>query len=450
MTDFHLTRDQHRAIDIIGGDASNVALGGGSRSGKTFLFCRSIVVRAMHEPNSRHAVFRFRFTSVKAAVILDTMPKVIRLCFPELPSHDSMLNKSDWYTKLPNGSEIWYSGLDDQDRVEKILGLEYATLFFNECSQIPYHSVITANTRLAQKTENLRLKAYYDLNPPSKKHWTYILFIEKRDPITKKPVADPRDYDYQTMNPQGNMENLDKAYLKRLEGLPERARNRFLLGRFADDTEGQLWTEEMLAQNRVLGQKDSLPEWLRVVVAIDPSGCSGSEDVRSDEIGIVVVALGTDSHAYLLEDLSGRYSPSEWADVAVEAYYRYNADRIIGEKNYGGAMVESNVRTKDETVPFSLVSATRGKVVRAEPISSLYEQNRVHHVGYYPELEDQLCAMTLAGYVGLKSPDRGDALIWGLTELFPRMINKEEQEWHVPSVITQDRSARRFDKRRRY
>jgi hypothetical protein len=371
------------------------------------------------------------------------------LRFPGL-MEKCVLNKTDWYLKLPNGSEIWFGGLDEKERTEKILGMEFATIFFNESSQIPYASVVLALTRLAQKTKNLNLKCFADLNPPSKLHWTYLMFIEKKDPVTKRPLLNEFDYAYYAINPKDNIENLDPKYIKMLEALPERARNRFLLGLFADDTEGALWTVELLAQNRKLGHVgDPLPDWLRVVIAIDPSGSKGKEDARSDEIGITVVALGTDNHGYLLEDLSGSYRPEEWGQIVVEAYNRHSADKVIGEVNYGGDMVRAVVHAADPNVPYGEVRATRGKVVRAEPISMLYEQKKIHHVGFFPELEDQLCAMTMSGYQGMGSPDRGDSLIWGITELFPQLTKKMAEFQRMPKVRKLPRNASRLDTRYR-
>ena len=439
-----LTKDQQRAQMNLIADATHVALGGGSRSGKTFLFIRAILMRAAKESNSRHLVCRFRFNSAKTALAMDTIPKVIKLCFPDWPSAESMLDKTDWFFRLPNGAELWVTGLDDDVRVEKVLGHEYCTMFFNECSQIPYKSVETALTRLAQKTENLKLKAYYDLNPPSMQHWTYKRFIKKIDPLSGNPVRREFDYNYMTMNPHGNAANLDPDYLEQLEGLGEAARKRFLLGQFSDDSEGALWTEELLAQNRVLGQEGSnrLPQWLRIVVAVDPSGTKGPEDKRSDEIGIIVVALGTDGHGYLLEDLSVKAPPEVWGSIVADAYDRHAADRIVGENNYGGDMVRFVVQSQDSTLPFEAVNATRAKEVRAEPISALYEQGKVHHVGYYPEVEEQLMAMTQAGYTGVRSPDRADALIWGLTALFPKMTKKVSGPVMAPNINVAPRSSR--------
>jgi hypothetical protein len=376
-----------------------------------------VIIRALKAPGSRHAIFRFRFNAIKASIIYDTLPKVFALCFPGLWNSKS-LNKTDWFYTLPNGSEIWFGGLDDKERTEKILGQEYATIYLNETSQIPWASRTLAMTRLAQKTENLKLKAYYDLNPASKKHWVYRLFFDKKDPLTKIPVNRPLNFSYYQINPVDNKENLDPEYLQELDDLSPKARKRFRDGVFDDDTDGALWTEELLDQNRV---------------------------TRSDEIGIAVCALGTDGHGYLLEDLSGKYSPEEWGRIAVSAYERHKADKIIGEKNFGGDMVRAVIHAVDSNVAYGEVHASRGKVARAEPISTLYEQKKIHHVGYFPELEDQLCFMTQSGYQGLTSPDRADAAVWGMTELFPGMTKKANDVWVPPKVNRQSRKASRFE-----
>lgn len=440
---FRLTPAQDKGLNVLISDATHVALGGGSRSGKTFLFVRAVIIRALKSNKSRHAIFRFTFSSIKASIIYDTLPKVMELCFPGLEEYCN-LNKTDWFLRLPNGSELWFAGLDDKDRTEKILGQEFVTVYFNECSQIPWHSVQLALTRLAQKAVGLRLKAYYDFNPPSKKHWTYLRFVDKKDPITRLPVEKPENFGFYLINPADNQENLSDEYLEILRALPEKARNRFLYGKFADDDEGSLWTEELLELNRRAGGSGVVPEFLRVVIAVDPSGCKGSEDTRSDEVGIIVAALGTDSHAYILEDLSGKYSPEEWGNIACEAFTRHHADVIVGEVNYGGDMVRAIIQAQNANVPYKEVRASRGKVVRAEPISHLYEQHKVHHVGRFHDLEDQLLGMTQSGYMGIKSPDRADAAIWAIFELFPSITRKVDDRTLNCKVIAPQRSASRF------
>lgn len=423
-----LTPKQERANELLGSNASHCMLYGGSRSGKTFVLTRALLTRAFAH-KSRHAMLRYRFNHIKASIVYDTLPKVMDLCFPGTAQH-CHLDKTDWFYKLPNGSEVWFGGLDDKERTEKILGQEYATVYLNECSQIPWASRNMAMTRLAQNTP-LRLKAYYDCNPPGMAHWTYRLFMEKRDPDRRTPVLNPENFAALIMNPKDNEANLPATYLEELQNMSEAMRRRFLLGQFADMSESSLWTLELLDQQRIVDGK--VPDMVRIVVAVDPSGAAGEEDERSDEIGIVVCGLGKDGRGYILEDLSGRMAPAMWGAAAVSAFDRWEADAIVAEENFGGAMVAEVIRgasTNPErkvggSVPYRAVKASRGKIARAEPIAALFEQQKVSLVGYFPEMEDQFCAMTTAGYIGSRSPDRADAAIWGLASLFPAMTRQD-------------------------
>ena len=155
----------------------------------------------------------------------------------------------------------------------------------------------------------------------------------------------------------------------------------------------------------------------RVVISIDPSGCSGEQDRRADEIGIIAIGVGHDGIARVLEDATRRYSPNEWAMKTLKLFDRWRADKIVAEVNYGGAMVESTIRTARRHAPIKLLNASRGKVQRAEPVAALYSQGKVRHVGHFAELERQYCLFSTGGYVGARSPDHADAAIWGLTEL---------------------------------
>jgi phage terminase large subunit-like protein len=215
------------------------------------------------------------------------------------------------------------------------------------------------------------------------------------------------------MNPYGNQENLSLEYIAELEALPERQRNRFLLGKFSSDLDNALWTVDVFCHVK---QPDK-SECERIVVAVDPSGASGAEDKRSDEIGIVIAARLRNKRYAILADRSMRGSPQQWARVAVNPYREFQADTIIAENNYGGAMVEHTIRTEDRNVPVKIVTATRGKAVRAEPISTLYARGEVDHVSGLGDLEDQMCNITTAGYMGDRSPDRADAAVWCLSEL---------------------------------
>ena len=415
---FNLTLKQQEAASLLKRGQRHTLLVGGSRSGKTTLLVKTIADRAVKTDRSRHAILRFRANAARASIALDTLPKVFRIWHPAevLKRH-----RTEGYFSLENESEIWIAGLDDQERVEKILGKEYATIFLNECSQIPYSSVLVALTRLAQVVGDLRQAAYYDLNPTSKGHWTNILFGEKRDPISRLPLDDPDNYERMFLNPRDNADNLSADYLKSLERLPERQRKRFFEGVYIDDLDGALFNYEMIARGRVADLPKA--DRRRVVVAVDPSGASGRDDERADEIGIVVAARGADGHAYVLADRSLRDAPAAWGRVAVQAYRDFDADRIVAEENFGGEMVRFVIRAADPNLSVHMISASRGKVLRAEPVSALYEQGVVHHVGRFAVLEDQLCAFTTAGYRGEGSPDHADALVFAITELMLKADN---------------------------
>lgn len=396
---------------------------GGSRSGKTFLLVRQVVVRALKAPKSRHAILRFRFNHVKASIVLDTFPKVMELCFPDVRYH---LDKSDWFVALENGAQIWFGGLDDKERTEKILGQEHVTIYLNECSQIPYASREMALTRLAQqvnqvvdgKPSPLPPRMFYDCNPPSKAHWSYKLFVQKVDPDTKKPLP-AADYAAMQINPQDNAENLAPGYLSTLEGLGARMRRRFLAGEFADATPNQLFASESIDKWRVID--GTLPDMVRMVVGVDPSGSGDEDNADNDAIGIVVGGLGTDGNAYLLEDCTVKAGPATWGKVATSAFDRHAADVVVGEVNFGGAMVQHVIQTARPRTHYKPVTASRGKVVRAEPFSALYENGKVRHAGDFRELEDELLAFSTLGYTGSGSPNRADAWIWVLAELFPAL-----------------------------
>lgn len=399
------------------GPQRHTLLVGGSRSGKTWLTCRAIVIRATKAEGGRHAILRRHYAAVKTSIGADTLPKVLRMVTPG--ERWKQYKQDGFFENQRNGSQIWLGGLDDNERVEKILGNEYASIYFNETSQIPYSSILVARTRLAQKVPGLIQRAFYDLNPTGTGHWTYKQFVEKVDPESKRPIGDPDQYALAYINPYDNRENLDPSYLAELENLPEKQRRRFLEGRYVAEIDGALWTLEMFEHNRK-APEDDLPQMQRVVVAVDPSGSHGPEDYRSDEVGIVVAGLGTDGRGYVLADYSGRYSPEQWGRRAVQAARDHNADAWIGEDNFGGDMVRSVIETQIKTECFARyqsVKATRGKVVRAEPIAGLYERNRVSHVGKFPALEDQMTNFSTAGYQGSRSPDRADALVWALSEL---------------------------------
>lgn len=418
---FTFNEKQLEGLEMLSGPQRHTMLVGGARSSKTFLFVKAIVNRAMKAPGSRHAILRFRGNAVWATIGKDTLPKVMSLCFPGVVL--SGPHKEGYFT-LPNGSEIWLTGLDEKERVEKILGMEFATIFFNECSQIPYESILIALTRLAQVIDGLVQRAFYDLNPPGRGHWTNVLFVQSRDPISKKPLENPADYRHMFFPMDANRANLSPEYIRAMENLPARKRRRFVEGLYGDDDEGALWTYEVLEKTR--RKPSEVPDLRSIVVAVDPSGAESEDDTDRDAIGIVAFGLGVDGHGYLLDDHTCLDGPHGWGKRAVGAYHDRRADHVTGEVNYGGAMVEYVIKSIDPQVPFRAVTASRGKVIRAEPVSSLQSQGLIHLVGHFHELEDELCNFTSLGYIGQRSPNRADAFIWAVTDL---MLNDTAAAW---------------------
>ena len=204
-----------------------------------------------------------------------------------------------------------------------------------------------------------------------------------------------------------NAVNLAGAFLEEITSRYEGTRlgQQELHAELLDDTEGALWDRDGLEEHRVT----SHPPLKRIVVGVDPAATS-----TGDETGIIVAGLGDDGHGYVLDDVSLRGSPNDWGRAAVAAYHKFSADRIVAESNNGGEMVSHTLRTVDENVPIKLVHASKGKQTRAEPISALYEQGRIHHHGFHASLEDQMTEWVPG--IG-NSPDHVDALCWALTEL---------------------------------
>lgn len=243
-------------------------------------------------------------------------------------------------------------------------------------------------------------------------------------PVIRKMIADPDTY-VTRGSTFDNSDNLAKPFLKQIQEkyAGTRLGRQEIEGEILEDIPGALWNKDQIDQARV----KEAPELERVIIAVDPAT---SNEEGSDENGIVAVGLARDNdgyeRGYVLADYSLKGSPEEWAKRAVQMYREFDADRIVAEKNQGGDMVASVIRAVDRTVPIKLVHASRGKHVRAEPISALYEQKRIHHVGMHEKLEDQMCLFSIDNLRDRNtgSPDRVDALVWGLTEIFDKLTSR--------------------------
>jgi len=377
---------------------------GGGRSGKTIQIVKYIFARALKHKNTDHLIGRLRFAHAKQSICYQTVPKLQELMGVNLNKY---LNKTDWFYNI-EGSKIWIGGFDDRERTDKILGNEYATIFFNEASQLSYDTIETVSTRL-NPPQGVTGKRLYDLNPPSRSHWAYKVFHERKFP-DGRPVPE-NDYKWLKINPTDN-EYVSKQYLETLDQLSASKRARFLNGEWSADT-GSLW------QRKWIEYDNTKRNYQRIVIGVDPSGTT-----TGDEIGIIVAGKLDDAY-WILDDESFHGRPAQWAAIVAELYEKWGADLVVAEKNYGGDMVEHTIRTACENINIKLVTSSRGKILRTEPISALYEHGKVKHRIPFIELEDEYCQYTEDTR---ESPNRLDAAVFALTELTGHSITTFDDE----------------------
>jgi len=338
------------------------------------------------------------------ADVRDTMVEVgdsaiLKICPPWFqPDYESSKRR----LTFPNGVlAIIYSG----DEPEQLRGPQHQKAWVDELAKFKYPQEAWDNLMFG-----LRI---------GEKPQAVVTTTPKPIKVIKGLIADKR-----TAVTQGHtLENQDnlapdflKYILRKYEGT--RLGRQELAGEVLDDNPDALWQRDQIESLRVTEH----PDLARIVVAIDPAVSTGEE---SSETGIIVAGIAPHMgamHGYILADLTIKGTPKQWATAAVTGYHSNQADRVIGEVNNGGDMVESTVKTIDKDIPFKQVHASKGKYTRAEPVSALYEQGRIHHVGFFPDLEDQLCEWV----PGDVSPDRLDALVWAITEL---MLQEVEGAW---------------------
>jgi hypothetical protein len=443
---FRLTSDQMAAVAMIADNemALQVLFSGGARSGKTLLALWIIVTRALLAPGSRHLICRDTFNSLKFSICFDTFPKLMQTAFPGVPFE---LSRTDWIARFPNGSSIYFLGLDTGDATERLLGLEATTIHLNEVSQIKKETRDLVLSRLAQKVivpstgRELELVCLNDLNPVGKGHWAYRLWIEKKDPDTKMKLTDAEaaKYVFMRLNPEGNRENLSPAFFDMMASASARHRKRFLDGEWADETPGQMFLETDIDRMRLVPGEPLPTQWQQIVVAIDPSGAAGKEGEQNDAVGIIVAGLGYDRKLYVLQDCTTQgMGPLQWGQVAINAFDRYGANKIVAEVNFGGAMVQATLQAcaPGRRIPYQAVTASRGKSQRAEPIAALYADGSVRHAEVFTALEDELLQFsTTLGWTGSDSPNRADACIWALSALFPQAMQTPRLPYQPPPML---------------
>lgn len=423
------------------GESRFILYRGGSRSGKTYLNCHIVLMRALAAPNGRHTILRKTAVDVRRTLFDLTFRQVMDKAYPGLWEElvkERRINDKEMSIRLPNGSIILFDGLDDSTRQDRILGDEYTTIYVSECDQFMDFGIIeTLMGRLNLEPEiegmpgrKMAPKMFFDCNPTYKRHWTYQWWIEKNNPSSGSPWNPPEELAEFKMNPEDNVDNIARNYLNTLKNFSAAKRKRFLEGEWANDNDNAMfnpmWWEGDGKHKRLAAIKPEDSGDLFKIVAVDPAGSSKK---GSDETGIIVLGIDLESgHVYVLADRSNVYTPPQWAAEVKAAYDLWDCNYVVAEDNFGKEMVPNTLRMHGYALPIKTVTATRGtggKMLRADPIASLYEQGLVHHCGTFATLEDQLASFH-RDYDRKKdgSPDRLDALVWGVTELAVKEIKK--------------------------
>lgn len=333
-------------------------------------------------------------------IVVEGESGLLSVCPPwDRPTYEPSKRRVTW----PNGA---YATLYDASEPDQLRGPQHEKMWFDELAKYRY-------------AEQVFDMAMFGLRLGSNPQWVATT-TPLPTPFFKALLRRP-DVIITKGKTVENLANLSPTFramvVDRYKGT--RLGRQELDAELIDDVVGALWTRRGIEDNRVT----ALPTLKRVVVAIDPATTSKK---TSNEHGIVTVGLGVDNHGYVIDDVSDVLSPDQMARRALGCYARHKADAIVVETNNGGDFIPALIKTIEPNANVIDVRAARGKVTRAEPISALYDQGRVHHAGTFPALEDQMTAFTrevaATRDAELPSPDRVDALVWGLTELFPDVV----------------------------
>lgn len=382
---------------------------GGRGSGKSHFFAESVVEFCLRHPGARIVCVREVQKALKESVKLLIEDKIESL---GVGGQFRIMSDS---IIAPGGGVILFQGMADHT-AESIKSLEgFDIAYVEEAHTLTKHSLEILRPTLREKGSEI----WFSWNP---RHASDPVDAFLRGPETPaNAIVVETNYFSNPFFPEvlEDERKLDEIHSRDRYG-------HIWLGKYEPAAIGAIWDRLTLHNGRV----KEAPTMSRIVVAVDPA--VSSED-GSNEHGIIVCGIGSDDRGYVLDDVTTRGGPQQWAERAIAAYDRYEADAVVIEINQGGDMVRHTLKTVRPNLKIIEVRATRGKHVRAEPIAALYTLGKISHVGAFPELEDQLCLMTAGGYEGEGSPDRLDGLVWGFTELFPRLTKKTRSRLDRPS-----------------
>lgn len=434
LNDFVPNPSQLEALELLKDNTGKFFLArGGRRSGKSVAWSIAVAGRAMLYPGTKHGIFRNTLNTCRQLLFEGTFIEVMELAWPGyLARKDVVINKQNSTITFHNGSVIFFRGLDE-NRLTRQRGSEYATIWLNECNEVKdYESITVLESSLNQakpmldaegkpvirngKPLMIRPKMLFDCNPQFNSDWDALLFKFGVNPVSGVKHKRPGRYRQIKMDSEGNRAHQAEGYLDdlrdSLEGMPG-AMSTLILGEWRDNNPDALFRPDMLTERYSVDRDDMA----RVVIGVDPGGFSERGD--KDETGIVVVGLGFDGFAYVLDDMSVKGLPEVWGPEVVKAYDKWEAEMIIAEGNQGGSTLTHTIQTYRRNAPVKIVRAKDGKVSRAMPISMAYHNRKVRHSDYeaLKVLEQQMYDFENVVSSRGKSPDRVDALVYALMEI---------------------------------
>jgi PBSX family phage terminase large subunit len=370
---------------------------GGRGSAKSYHLA-VFLLNLTYEKNEVILFTRWTMTSAHISIIPEFLEKIELLN----KESDFEITKTEIINKL-TGSRILFRGIKTSQgtATANLKSIQGVTCWVMDEAEELQDEDVFDKIDLSIRAKNKANRVILVMNPSFRQHFVYKRWFEH-----------PRtDTTYIHTTYRDNIENLSKSFLDQAEQLRQTnilRYNHIFLGEWLDNASGMFWNFDLINMNRV----QNLPTIKRKIIALDPAV---TNTATSDETGIVIVGEGVDGLYYILEDLSGKYTPNEWATIAANAYHEHKANTIVGEANNGGDLIETVIRQIDKYVHYKKVTATKSKGSRAEPIYALYQQNKVKHNGYLTKLESEMITFNPSNIK--TSPNRLDAMVWGVTAL---------------------------------
>lgn len=407
MVLWKLNDKQRNALKKIEEYKFTLLLGQG-RSSKTTLAIYYLFKRALKYPNTSHVIFRNTLQSAKDGIWSQTIKEVIKHFYPILPAIKSFkLNESSLTITFPNGSRILVRGLDTEERATKILSQEFASIILDEGQTIFYTYLALLLTRIPQPINvDYKIKIIICANYAPKTHWMKLFFIDGLNPETKAPHDLETNFIKFETKDNTSINSLD--YIKTLRAAGDRRAKNMCAGTdFYEEIEGALWEQSDIKRIDAL----NLDDYDDIIIAFDPAVTNKKS---SDEHGVAIIAKLNDE-LHILECFEKKEDINVIVKEIIKLYKKYNCSKLVCEVNNGGDFIPALINNHSPDVYCESVRATRGKILRAEPVAALYKNGKVLHTKHFSKLESQM--VTYTGIGNSDSPNALDALVWGVTYL---------------------------------